>query len=362
MHIATTDLIYEAAFSPSCWPDALQSVAQSSGCASGVLGMWDPSQALVGYRATTLIQPIVQQYFDVAQVAPSPRFAALKRVRHSGFTTIASLMTDDALASDGIQQALLNIGLNAQAASAIPMPSGELACFSFERSAEQGPFDADTLERLDTTRPHLARASMIAARLGLAQAKSTVETLAALGLPAAVLTARGRALATNALLEQLSDVFTSTAFDVLAVADRQAHTLLQSALSNAISASSKHQAVHSIAVAANGTRGAMVLHVLPLRRSAHEIFSGGDWLLVATSIRADAIAPSAPILRALFDLSPAEVRLATAIATGLTLQDAASAANIQISTARTYLDRIFRKTGTHQQSQLVALLKSAHAF
>jgi DNA-binding CsgD family transcriptional regulator len=29
---------------------------------------------------------------------------------------------------------------------------------------------------------------------------------------------------------------------------------------------------------------------------------------------------------------------------------------------RTYLNRVFRKTKTNQQSQLVALLKSAHPF
>ena len=38
--------------------------------------------------------------------------------------------------------------------------------------------------------------------------------------------------------------------------------------------------------------------------------------------------------------------------------DAADGANIQFSTARSYLESIFRKTGTNQQSQLVALLKS----
>ncbi|RUX78797.1 helix-turn-helix transcriptional regulator, partial [Mesorhizobium sp. M7A.F.Ca.US.005.03.1.1] len=37
-------------------------------------------------------------------------------------------------------------------------------------------------------------------------------------------------------------------------------------------------------------------------------------------------------------------------------------AGLQFSTVRTYLNRIFRKTGTNQQSQLVALLKSAHPF
>jgi DNA-binding CsgD family transcriptional regulator len=62
--------------------------------------------------------------------------------------------------------------------------------------------------------------------------------------------------------------------------------------------------------------------------------------------------------RKLFDLTPAEARLAAALARGLALKDAAIRQGIRFSTARSYLEGIFRKTCTNQQSQLVALLKS----
>jgi DNA-binding CsgD family transcriptional regulator len=42
--------------------------------------------------------------------------------------------------------------------------------------------------------------------------------------------------------------------------------------------------------------------------------------------------------------------------------DAAQSIGIGFGTARNYLIRIFRKTGTHQQGQLVALLKTVHPF
>lgn len=65
-------------------------------------------------------------------------------------------------------------------------------------------------------------------------------------------------------------------------------------------------------------------------------------------------------LRVLFDLSPTEARLAAALSSGLALKEAAAQQDIRVSTARSYLESIFRKTGVRQQSQLVALLKSAH--
>lgn len=64
-------------------------------------------------------------------------------------------------------------------------------------------------------------------------------------------------------------------------------------------------------------------------------------------------------VRQLFDLTPAEARLAAALASGLSLKTAALRQGIRFSTARSYLEGIFRKTRTRQQSQLVALLKTA---
>lgn len=40
----------------------------------------------------------------------------------------------------------------------------------------------------------------------------------------------------------------------------------------------------------------------------------------------------------------------------------AASAGITFATARTYLERIFQKTGMHSQGQLVTLLKGAQPF
>jgi DNA-binding NarL/FixJ family response regulator len=77
---------------------------------------------------------------------------------------------------------------------------------------------------------------------------------------------------------------------------------------------------------------------------------------------ASAMVPSPTILTGLFDLTPAEAKLATALTVGRSLKSAAADSGVTFKTARTYLDRIFRKTGTNQQSQLVALLKSVQPF
>ena len=64
-------------------------------------------------------------------------------------------------------------------------------------------------------------------------------------------------------------------------------------------------------------------------------------------------------LPSLFDLSPAEAKLAAALVSGKALKEAAADQNIQVTTARRYLDVIFHKTNTHRQGELIALLKAS---
>jgi DNA-binding CsgD family transcriptional regulator len=354
------DAIYEAAFVPDQWPHALQAVAQTNGCASGVIATWDSLQTPQGFRATSLIHAMVEHTMRSPKGQDSRRFTALHAVINDGFSCIESLLARETLDADPIQIGLRTLGLESQAATAIPIPSGELVCISFERFANDGSFNETSLAALNGLRPHLARAGMIAARLGLERAQSTVSALHKLGLPAAVMTFSGRVLATNALFDAMPATFLPSSHGGLAISDPNANRLLQETISGDKGA--KQPVVRSIPIPAREDRGAIVVHVLPLRRAAHDIFSGGDLLIVATMVHASATTPSPAILMGLFDLTPSEVKLAIALATGSTLQQAAIDASIQLSSARTYLDRIFRKTGTHQQSQLVALLKSAHGI
>ncbi|GGF46444.1 hypothetical protein GCM10007301_02440 [Azorhizobium oxalatiphilum] len=61
--------------------------------------------------------------------------------------------------------------------------------------------------------------------------------------------------------------------------------------------------------------------------------------------------------RTLFGFSAREAEIAACLAAGGALKDAAASCGITMATARTYMARIFEKTETSQQSQVVALLR-----
>jgi DNA-binding CsgD family transcriptional regulator len=58
----------------------------------------------------------------------------------------------------------------------------------------------------------------------------------------------------------------------------------------------------------------------------------------------------------LLGLTPAEARVAKALARGATLAEIAGEFNLSMKTVRMQLRSIFAKTETHRQSDLVALL------
>lgn len=78
-------------------------------------------------------------------------------------------------------------------------------------------------------------------------------------------------------------------------------------------------------------------------------------LLLLRETEGDA-APRTELLRQRFQLTPAELRLALALAEGVGLRAAAETLGIRMSTARAHLKSVFLKTDTHRQAELVALL------
>lgn len=71
--------------------------------------------------------------------------------------------------------------------------------------------------------------------------------------------------------------------------------------------------------------------------------------------------PSSELVRQLFDLTPAEAKLALLLADGLTLDEAAEELAIRKNTIRAHLRSIFSKTGVKRQTALVRLLLSSVA-
>jgi DNA-binding CsgD family transcriptional regulator len=73
----------------------------------------------------------------------------------------------------------------------------------------------------------------------------------------------------------------------------------------------------------------------------------------------DVVVLDEEVLRALFDLTPAEAKLTRLIGQGATLTEAGLRLNLRSETVRSRLKTIFEKTGAHRQAELVRLVIGA---
>lgn len=102
-------------------------------------------------------------------------------------------------------------------------------------------------------------------------------------------------------------------------------------------------------------------HVLPLAGGLQHRIGGQSRARSALFIQAvgDLLPLPGEVLVRLYGLTHAETRLIGLLGRDFSLDDTAAALGIAMSTARTHLQRIFEKTGTNRQSELIKLVLSA---
>ena len=109
--------------------------------------------------------------------------------------------------------------------------------------------------------------------------------------------------------------------------------------------------------AVRGIDGAasIVAHVIPVCRSARDLFTRCSSVLLMTLVTLPQ-APPVELVQSLFDLTPAEARVARSLAAGETVEDIASMGSVSRSTIRTQVRGVLEKTGCRRQTEVVALL------
>lgn len=345
--------IYEAAGNPDLWPSVLDELGRSvSTVAAAVLAT--RADRWAGWRCSPGTPVGIDDYLRSEAVTRSEITVRLVQANRAGFVPDQDVMTDEAWLADPLMtEYATRAGLLHAAATAIHLPTGDLVVFHLQRQKGQPKFTSSDLARLDAYRPHLARAALLAVRWRLERLRAAAEALGLVGLPALIVDLRGRVLAANDLIQKTSAWVSWRTGDRVALIDPTANELLQRAvgeLREPISAT-----VRSIPIKATTSSDAAVVHVIPTIGQTRDVFLGAFGIVVITPLSASS-SPGAVILQSLFDLTPAEARVAQAIATGATLEQIAMHHSVTVDTIRAQAKAVLAKTGTHRQAQLAALL------
>jgi DNA-binding CsgD family transcriptional regulator len=104
--------------------------------------------------------------------------------------------------------------------------------------------------------------------------------------------------------------------------------------------------------------GPLAVYAMPLIAETPDLFQRANAILVIVDPDANREVRSDFLARA-YRLTPAELRLANALAKGSDVKEISELFSISLHTARTQLKSLMAKTGTSRQSDLIALLIKA---
>ena len=346
------DRIYECAFIPDLWPEILAELAHLGGALSGWLYISDGNVvrwSASSQEARADLQPLMES----GQFTRLERLNRLLRAKQTGFVPDRTLYSSlEEMRNDpAYRDILYPRGMGWGTGTAIALPTGDDMAISLERAYDQGSASPAELKALNLVHSHLARASFVAARMQLERARAATQALGLLGIPALVFADNGKILAANQLIETLSGFILWRTKDRIALGDTRADALLR----DAIATVDRDDAPSVRSFPVRNAGSAMIAHVVPIRGSARDIFSRCAAMLMLTPVTRPE-APSVELIRSLFDLTPAEARVARGLAAGQTVRDLAAGSGTSANTVRTHVNAVLTKTGYSRQSDVVALL------
>lgn len=356
---SVVDAIYEAAVDDGRWRDVVRQVAVSSGGFGGALVLFDTTRGTLPVQHDHGFEDGMWRDYGRHYINLDPRIPAWLQKPQAEIYTDAQLGITPHMRRTMEYFDWENRGSDQRfgyGARLFSSPGFESSLF-LARSEKQGGAGPADLRKLTYFLPHLRRSITLARRIGR---QVSVAALEALSFGVIVLDEGGRVAFANARMHAIAadddGVQLSSHGLTLAQADEDAayrRTVEQLRGRRYFEAAARRTALP--ASRPSGKRPYAIL-VCPFLRRQSVLPDSGRSLLVCVSDPADTGQFDEALLGALFQLTPAEARLAIGLIRYGTLAAAAADCGVTEGSARQYLKRIYGKTGTQGQADLVGLL------
>lgn len=354
--------IYDAALDPTGWRKVLKQVSAFVG---------GPSASLFCEDSLTKKG---NAYFCWGG---HPQFAQLyweKYIRLNPFSTESVLFPVDEVYSTIDMMPYEQYGRTQFFAEWVqPQGWGDLLSANLEKSATaravltvpvraaDGPADDERRQRMKVLVPHVRRSLMIGKVIDLSkiEAAALADTLDGLSTAIFLVDAGGQIVHSNASGRvMLTEGAALRAGAKLVATDPEAQAALHDAFA-AAQGGDIALGVKGIAVPLTGRDGnTYVMHVLPLTSGARRHAGTSYAAVAAVFIRKSALDSAQPFetLAKRFHLTPAELRVLGSIVEVGGVPEVAPLLGISEATVKTHLRRVFDKTGTGRQADLVKLV------
>lgn len=359
------DLLYGAALDPKLWVSVMERFADMiggssasvmqlnmfDGTGSGILARTDPAMVEVYNRYYALRNPL-------ANVENVPDY--LRSWTPRIFTDEEWLPKEELVKSEYYNDFQKPQAIHSSLMIRLQKCGAEIAVMNISRPPSASQFGRGAIEIAERLHPHLIRAFRLSRQfVDMQQVKD--------GMAAALdrsphglflIDEIGRVRHANRAAEDLlaQPDGLRLAGGRLTAATADAARRLQALIACAASLDQERRTGGSMAVPSPGRRVPLSLTVAPLRSERFEFLRDRLAAIVCVTDPRSAASLPQQTLRDLFGLTPAEAKVAMSVFEGLTSKEAAETLGLSIHTVRVQLARIFEKTGTNRQAELVRLM------
>jgi DNA-binding CsgD family transcriptional regulator/PAS domain-containing protein len=365
---AVVDSLYAAALDESAWESALEGVIGILDAELGAITVFESESGKLRQSIFHRVDPATAREYTAAYRDQDPRLKHLLRVG-KGVPIYDYLHTPEEEIDSHpyyawhMRAAKTRYYIGGYA----EIGDGLSAALSIHRSREAGHVQPRDIEICKALLKHFERAMRMSMRLTQGEGwRSGLDSMledTPLGI--VFLDAAARPLHVNAAARRMAESRDGLSIDTESVAAlrRGDNVLLQRAIGEAL-ADPRSDAVieegSGTVRLGRRTGAADYLVVVSRLPAADRLF--GICCPRAVVFIGDPLSRSGPDderLRRLFNLTPAELRLASHLVVGATLEEITKLTGVTLPTLRSQLAALFRKTGTSRQSELIRRLLSA---
>jgi DNA-binding CsgD family transcriptional regulator len=349
---------YDAATAPELWPVFLKSYVEAFSADSAVLQIHDfrqrKSTILVGFGINSRLKSTYNDYYAKLNLWRNHGFARGRYV--AGRTVLSEDLCPRSLleGSEFYNDFLLQLDGVDSMGSVIAMRNGCAPTLTVLRGRRKSIFGETERRVADFLLPHLARAWTIHQRLDVLAAGERV--LDSLPYGVVFLAADCSLVYCNHSAEQIlrKGDGLSLRGGMLCASDRTAEVRLRNLIARAVSADSPAAAVPVLRRSCSRPYQVVAAPI----RSRFRQFTGMAAPSVVVLIVDPELTPATHLdfLIQLYGLTVKEAQVACSLSQGKTVEQTAEELQISYETARTHLRRIFSKTQTSRQSELLLLL------
>jgi DNA-binding CsgD family transcriptional regulator len=357
--------IYDTALDATLWPGVLKNLAEFVGGSAAAIYCKSPVTAAGAVYHQFGFDPHYQQLYLSKYIRFDPSRAAHCLADIGQLVSMGDIMSYRELQESRFHQEWATPqGVADCLTTPLDKSANGAALFGVFRHEDHGIVDDEVRRRGGLIAPHVRRAALIGNVLDTRTAETTAFMEALNGLAAGVFLVDGNGRVVFANLsgrEMLEDGrILRLRNDTLATADARP------VLADVIAAAGDGDAgigVSGIAVPLTAPPEALWLaHVLPLTSGARRETGTSFAAVAAVFVHQSSLAVPSAIesISKLYRLTPGELRVLAAVSEVGGISAVADVIGISEATVKTHLQRVFAKTGTDRQTELIKLVV-AHA-